>query len=138
MMKIKILSWLSMMRDAGKIETGKFLLEDGKVLTLARKLSPVGFTCVDNYVDQCGGFYRCCGDLQCTSPILGGDAILAGLPESYYVAAKESQRTQQNEITSSAASNDTNTVWVRKFCRHNMPTQACQGNLAKLLDQGYG
>nr|GEW53593.1 hypothetical protein [Tanacetum cinerariifolium] len=56
------------LRDAEKAQNGKFFLEDGKVLTLARKLSPFGFTCVDNYVDRCGGLYRCCGDLVCTDP----------------------------------------------------------------------
>nr|GFA78827.1 hypothetical protein [Tanacetum cinerariifolium] len=60
------------MRDAGKAQNGKFFLEDGKVLTLARKLSPFGFTCVVNYVDECGGLYRCCGDLICTNPFFGG------------------------------------------------------------------
>nr|GEZ23030.1 hypothetical protein [Tanacetum cinerariifolium] len=34
------------MHDAGKVEIGTFLLEDGKVLTLARKLSP-SRNCVD-------------------------------------------------------------------------------------------
>nr|GEY43675.1 hypothetical protein [Tanacetum cinerariifolium] len=63
------------MHDAGKAQNGKFFLEDGKVLTLARKLSPFGFTCVDNYVDRCGGFYRCCGDLICTNVVYGGTCV---------------------------------------------------------------
>ncbi|GKF95179.1 hypothetical protein Tco_0287914, partial [Tanacetum coccineum] len=53
------------MHDAGKqVEIGKFLLEDGKVLTLARKLSP-SRNCVGNFEDPCGWLDHCCGDLQC-------------------------------------------------------------------------
>ncbi|PWA73573.1 hypothetical protein CTI12_AA252410 [Artemisia annua] len=59
------------MSKAKPIEIGKFLLEDGKVLTLARKSSP-SRNCVDVY-QPCGMFHWCCDPYYCCdgAPIYG-------------------------------------------------------------------
>ncbi|GKE46854.1 hypothetical protein Tco_1478112, partial [Tanacetum coccineum] len=56
---------------AKPVEIGKFLLEDGKELTLSRKSSP-GRNCI--YPDQpCGALDRCCEGLNCMGgwPVYG-------------------------------------------------------------------
>nr|GFC04958.1 hypothetical protein [Tanacetum cinerariifolium] len=51
------------MSKAKPVEIGKFLLEDGKVFTLARKSSP-SRNCV-TLGEPCGAFDRCCDPFYC-------------------------------------------------------------------------
>ncbi|GJW86270.1 hypothetical protein Tco_0161610 [Tanacetum coccineum] len=60
------------MSKAKQVEIGKFLLEDGKVFTLARKSSP-GRNCV-TLGEPCGALDRCCDPFYCDGwawPITG-------------------------------------------------------------------
>nr|GEU37866.1 acyl transferase/acyl hydrolase/lysophospholipase [Tanacetum cinerariifolium] len=57
------------MSTANPVQIGKFVLEDGKVLTLSRKSSP-SRNCIDPY-PPCGALDWCCEGLKCDGIISG-------------------------------------------------------------------